>query len=281
MKNLFGINRYNEQKDGEKFIVKKLGDELARKREAFEKEERAFHKSAGLPAWVAIPAMIAAFVGMIGLVVFLEILDADTSFFLAMQSLGWLFVASIGFIVVGGGLTVFNMIKITRAQKSTAYAYLQADRKKLERACLDDMGVPLDAKPVDVACLMYSKKNGSLERATVWHGTTVNSESAFYVQNDVVMFAFTDCIFAVPRAWVLRVRCENKCLSVSNWTKDEPFNKGRYQAYKIRKNGNSGNLMIKPYYIVICRDGNYEEYQFFIPCYDAEPVLQAIGKPVE
>ena len=281
MKNLFGMNRYNEQKDGEKFIVKKLGGELARKQSAFEKEEVAFNKTAMLPAWISIPALIMTFAGLIALLVFFEIFDEDTSFAQAMERVGWLFITGIVLFAAGGGITAWNMIKAARATKTPAYAYLKERARKLNRECYDELGVPEDAKTIDVTGVAYKKKNGAADGKLPWNASYSNVEAAFYADADAIMFAFTDCVFAVPRARILSVKCVEKYISVAEWTKEEPFNKGRYKNYKIKKNGNSGNIMIKPYYTVICRDENYEEYQIIIPCYDAEPVVQAIGKPVE
>lgn len=282
MKNVLGVNGYNNQRDGEKFIVKRLSGELDVKREALRKESDEFQKTAGLPAWLTRAALIALPVGLVSLLIFFAMFEEETPFYEAFSRAGWLFCVSLALIVLSLVLFAIDYSKRKRAKASPAFSYLKERVDRLDRECYAELGVPENYTAIDVAALSYRKKGGMKDGKVPAFATYVNADVAFYADADAISFAFTDCVFAIPRDRILGVRRIDKKLCVSNWTKEEPYNKGRYKNYKIRQNNGYGiGYIIKPYYIVVCRDENYEEYHIIIPCYDAEPVIQAIGKPVE
>lgn len=286
MKNVFALEKRTETFDGEKFIARRVDKEYADKQKRQDEEENKFERTAGMPVWINVCGLVVLFLGTVFLCGFLEALE-DNSFALIYERAGWCLIVGCVFVAVGGIVLIVSAVRNKRAKESSAYAYLQEKRERLNRESLEAMRVSETAKRIDVIAMLYTKKKNGKTPYKEGGLTTVrfNLSAFVYAENEALHFAFPDCVFAIPFRWILRIQCIGKSISAAGWNKGEG-KKNRltgtfeWNGCKVTVN-NGGDYVTKPYYRMTLRDENYEEYYILIPCYDIETVFALTGRSAE
>ena len=287
MRNVFALEKQTKKYDGDKFIIRRADREIAEKQKRQEEEEKAFQRAAGFPVWLNIIGLVLFCFGLMFLGGFVEALDSDN--IKEIFDRAWWILVIGGVAAAGGGIIlILASVRNKRARASSAFAYIQERRDKLDKESYESLHVSETAKSTDVIAMLYKqKKNGKLSYKENNNFTTtqINLSALVYAENDALCFAFTDCIFAIPFSRIERIQCINKRIFVMSWNKGE-FKKNQftgtfvYNDCKITVN-NNGAYGFKPYYRIILRDENYEEFYILIPCYDIQPILSLTGKNVE
>lgn len=278
MKNVFGYDPKTNTLDGEIFVTKKIEGEIAKKREEFDNQAKIFERVAGMPKWFTLGTAIVWVAGLFLLALFFGIWE-DITFAETMQKVGWAFIAGICCFVVGGGGMVFVAVKCKRAMSLPAYRALKEQEMRLFAESLEALGVPNDGAVIDVIATKSKPGKNYNERGAFT--ANANQPVVVFKRDESLGIFMCDRVLYIPFSRIERIQCINKRLWAQNWNKPEPFNKGRYRAFKILRNNNSGAIGAKPYYRLVVRDENYEEYVIIVPSYDAEFIVPLTGKTVE
>lgn len=279
MKNFFGFNLTAGGLDGEKFLVRSPDRETAAKLENLTQEECNFNRIAGFPTWVNVSGLVCLFLGMIFSIGFLEALE-DISFRTAWDRAGWCFVVGAVLLCIGLAILVLSGIKRKRAMATPAYRYLREKTERLARESDEALGVPASARTIDVIGSYYKGKEGKEYKENGAFVSHFNYAVKIYSENDRLNIVYDHCLFAIPHSSIVRIQCIEKRIAAADWNKETPVRKGRYNNFKVGKD-NAGQYVTKPYYRVVVRDENHEEYAILVPCYDIDAVFSATGKTAE
>lgn len=282
MKAVFGINitedKHNSHVDGEVFISKRISENqqqsLDEERENIEKLE----KKSNLPIALNIVYYICLLVSLVGLVG-------------VTKNLGKLSIAQMYsnapllFIAIGICAPVWLVLfiyKKTRLSSVSKSEDLQITLNHVESqvtAAFAALGIPSNAKEMDVLCYRYKLNGDQISVKNIGMTTHLNLELMVYVADDCLCLADTEMRYSIPLKSISKIKTVNKRISVPEWNKDTPCNKGEYKQYKITKN--QYGFYFKPYYSIEIHYQN-EEYELLIPPYEL-PGMEELIKltPVE
>lgn len=264
--NLFSFDKRSGAFAGDMFVTRRIGATLKGKRDELEFEIKRYVRKL-FPMWLIITILVSA--------------AATAVCFMLADVLGESVEAStVTVLMISGGVAaglmtlcgVIAFIKLLLARRDPALVNITERQKQLDAESKEELDVPQDAAEVDVIACCYRVgrryRESSKYNYSVW---VFGGENA-------LCFADGERILTLPLGHVMGIERVDRGISVSEWNKEEAYNKGRYRAYKVRKSSNTDQYRIKPYYVLTVRDANYCEYTIKVPCYDIEAVLSAAGK---
>ena len=272
MKNAFSINVTTNENGADKFKVKKLSEELTRRKEQSENTITDITRAASIPRWLEWVAII---LGGFGLIVFASLLEAltDVGFATAYKNAGWLFYAGGASLIVALIIFILRTYKKRTTLNSPAVRDTLSESERLVYRCYEDLGVPYDADDVDIFAEGFKTKNGKTKRAGMFF-QYLNVACKIYRDGDNLYIADTDGVYAFPIVNFTGIVAVKKNATFNCWTKQQPFNKPPYKQYKVRHN-NYGMFFVKPYYSVRFTALN-EEYEIVIPSYEMDTLQKYV-----
>lgn len=272
MKNAFSLNVTTNENETDKFKVKKLSEELARKKEQSENLVTDITRAASIPRWLEWVAVILGGFGLIVLVSILRTLT-DVGFETAYKNAGWLFYAGGASLIVALVIFVIRTYKNKTTMSTPAVQNTFTESERLVNRCYEDLGVPYGADDIDVFCEAFKTKNGKTKRAGIFF-QYLNVSCKIYRDGENLYFADTDGVYGFPISNFTGIVAIKKNATFNCWTKQQPFNKPPYKQYKVRNNG-YGVLFVKPYYSVRFTAFN-EEYEIIIPAYEFDTLQKYV-----
>ncbi len=283
MKPFLGIdittNKKNEQMNGEEFIAAKPSQALTQSFEkSLENSEETIEKSK-LP----LPMRIVQWVcGILGAFIVCGILksfggeDAITPA-QAYQNVPWLFWLGGGCVIVWGILMLLSKRKENEVLSTDESTLVFDHLEKSSDAILADLGVPSDAKEIDVLSFFYKVKGDDIkvcEKAFI-SAPYMNPIFHAFADSDNLYLANLEYKYAFPLSAIKRIQTIKKATQITEWNKDEPHNKGTYKQYKISED-KYGCITCKCHHIVeIERNG--ELWGIYIPSYELPVIEELIG----
>ncbi len=139
----------------------------------------------------------------------------------------------------------------------------------------DELNIPSDADNVDILMFQYVNKNGEVvpKGNALSTALYLNIDMKVFVSNECLCLADLESVYSVPFGELKRIITIPKKICMPFWNKDEPFNKGRYKEYNIKKNQYE-SFFIKPYYILEFSH-NDENWGIYFPSYEL-PVIEKL-----
>jgi hypothetical protein len=188
------------------------------------------------------------------------------------------------FWIGGICLVVWAVLFFASSRKETAV--LESDEGSYSIQKLDSMvgtvlaelGVPQDAKSVDILKFKYVVKNEEIKPklATAFDRTQYeNSEFKIFSDESSLCFADVYGKYEIPLEELVGIRTVNKRISVSVWNKETPPTKGEFKQFKLKTN-DYGDVFFKPYYILEFNH-NGERWGIYFANYDLPAYEEATG----
>jgi len=205
--------------------------------------------------------------------------------YFALEALGLMESASAALILpiaLLGASMVFNVRarKLERARMSAARPDTSTDIKAAverfeaaSREAAHELGIPDDAKALDVFPFHYKLENGSPVR----HGKRNRYENlgvSAYRMGDRLCLATAQERLEIPLSDIQGYRVYDREYTVDMWLKEQASDSEAYADYHIRKSGFLGRRA-RTLCGVSIRHESGEEYELLIPAYDL-PVMQAL-----
>lgn len=162
--------------------------------------------------------------------------------------------------------------KVKIAMKGDEFQQKQSRLKELHEIYKQDMGVPEDAKKIDILKYDYIvKKRKGRERIYSKHTADYwNEEMLIYFENDMLCLAVVDEVFGFPVAEIASISCKKRKITFENWNKEEKWKAREYKKYRIREKKSSYYVMRSCCEVRILHEG--EEYRILLPGYEEETV---------
>ncbi|MBP5177485.1 MAG: hypothetical protein ILP02_02755 [Clostridia bacterium] len=271
MKNLFAV--YDKKGDEyERFVVKRVSpDKSSLLDEAAELSE-SFDKSSAPSDWMVmtfIPALA------IGLALILSYAFYNKSG--GALRLGWLTLTlGVAFMVYGAVCRVFIYLKRRKAAKDPERERLIERIKRISDSCKKELGVPADAKDVDVI-MPYIKvgKDGSQKPAPAGGFKYINYPFSVYSDEESVFFADSSQVIAIKKSWFTAAEDVDDPVRLPQWNKDKPYNSDDYLPYGIMP-ASGGAIVVKSTYRLTFDCGD-DQFEVILPDYDKDAFLSAGG----
>lgn len=259
--------------DGQRFLIRELDAETAKKQETLNDDFSAHEKKSTLALWARIVEWACFLFGGICVVGFLKAL-ASVSFETAWGNGGGILVVGLALLAVAFVLFRIEKKKSQKVVESDDFKRSTQDAEALRKEILEKLSVPADAAKVDVFGYPYKEKHGKRRDAGVM-SKYINVELLLFRENDDLCLADVGSVFAVPLDKIEKIVKINKRAMTTNWNKETPFDQGEYKPYKIAAN-QYGSLFVKPYYSIRFLSEGFE-YEILVPGYDIQPFLDMTG----
>lgn len=143
-----------------------------------------------------------------------------------------------------------------------------------------ELGVPENAKEVDVVQLTYRWKNGKLKIHTQGMETTpyTNIPMRVFRREDMLCLADACNRYELPIAGMRRLRLVKKPLVIQGWNKEEPGNAPFYKPYKLAYDG-YGRVRTRSYGLLeLTHEGT--DWALWLPPYELNYISALTGLPI-
>jgi len=144
-------------------------------------------------------------------------------------------------------------------------------------AVYSELAVPDDAKDIDILSFFYKIKDGEIKVQE--KGMQVfqyfNPEFKIFSDENNLYLANLEGKYAFPLSSIVKIHSVKKHIRIAGWNKDEKYNKGIYEQFKLTTD-NYGCIHCKQYYILeINHQG--ESCGIYFPGYEL-PTLEECTK---
>lgn len=283
MKPFLGIdittNKKNEIPNGEEFVVAVPSAALTQSFEKSLESSEETIESSKLPLPMRIVQWVCGFVSAFIVCGLLKSFGGEDGITpaLAYENAAWLFWLCGSCIIVWGILMILSKRK-ENAVLSTDESTLVFDHlEKSSDAILHDLGIPSDAKEIDVLRFFYKVKNDEIkvcEKAFI-PAPFMNPIFHAFTDSENLYLANLECKYAFPLSAIKGIKTVNKTTRIEEWNKDEPHNKGIYKQYKISEDKYSC-IICKCHHIIEIEHSG-ELWGVYIPPYEL-PVIEDLLK---
>lgn len=259
---------------GEEFVVDKINETGAALLDRAAEDVEELENRAELP----LPLKIAMYGSLIiGVAISGGIISAATESEDGL-TLGQMFSDMPFLFFIAGALLVLSAVLMLIARKSHKHL-IESDEHiravaKMDAAVrnvLADFGVPADAMDVDVLSFEFKAVDGEVK---IKKGQYIGNLSyKAYADGENLYLADPAEKYAFPLRELRSIATVNKSLSIVEWNKETPHNKGEYKQYKISED-KYGTIHFKPYHILKL-EHNGVEWGIYFPCYEL-PVFERL-----
>ena len=268
------LNKKNDQFNGNEFLVQKPSSSLSESLEAStDKAEKTIEKSK-LPLPFRI---VKSMCGIAALLIAGGILKADVSLAEGYHNAPWLFwtagICAVLWLIVW--LCSNHKAKSVLDSDESAQAFSHLDG--VANAVYSELAVPDDAKDIDILSFFYKIKDGEIKVQE--KGMQVfqyfNPEFKIFSDEENLYLANLEGKYAFPLSSIVKIHTVKKHIRIAGWNKDEKYNKGIYEPFKLATD-NYGCIHCKQYYIL---EINHQgvSYGIYFPSYEL-PTLEECTK---
>ncbi len=280
MKYFYGIDRTTDKKNdthlGEAFLAARISPAQQSQLERTVTEVVELEERSGLPGGLDL---LRTILGTLALVVFVGIVRglSNVTISKAYENAPWLFWL-LGICAAAWAVLTLIHRRIRKKVLDTG----DADRteRRMEAVLANswtELGVPADAKEVDVICFRHKWKGDTPKAATRGMETCENTAEVFrvYRKEDTLCFANAEARYEFDLPALKALRKVKKHIVVAEWNKEEPFDKGFYKPYKLTAD-NYGRIHAK-YSGELQLDRQGETWAILLPCYELNYIAALTG----
>lgn len=240
-------------------------------------------KRAKLPIAFRIAEWVSGVVGLILVSGFFSALTGDegVAFDKAYANSGWLLWVGIILLVASAAIFLFGKVKEKKVLDSEESKQTMSRLDSVSDNIFSELGVPADAKDVDVLSFFYKVKDGEIKACENISSSAPFSSSVFKIYADLenLYLVNLDGKYAFARSMLTSIRKINKRTIISGWNKDENFNKGIFKQYNI-KGDQMERIHCKCRYVLeLNREG--ELWNIYFPNYELPVFEEMTGLKAE
>lgn len=271
------VNKNNTEINGKEFITKSIPEE---KREMMdERASELQNKLAGAqtPGWMVTVKSIAGFAALI---------MAMNLFNVAMEKgLSAIFGENYitGTIICLGAIAIWLYLgREAKNRRKQAEADPETKRMTAELEAeiamsMHEMGVPDDARGMDILVFNYKVKDGEIQPSApmMMANVFMNFDCKAFDGGDSVCLADGDSVYSFKRSEIKALRKIDSKITVYSWNKEEAISDPKFAPYSISTN--KMGMVSCPYYYLVEIERGGEMHGLYIPCYEAEAIRELFG----
>lgn len=282
MKPFYGVDlttdKKNEQLNGCKFLVQEPTLALATSLDNSAEQALEHINCANLPRFFIILQMLC---GLAALIAVGGILSSEVSMAQAYRNAPWIFWTGGICAVVWGILSVLEHLKAKSVLGTDDSTYIMSHLHAASQAIYTELGVPTDAKDVDLLTFSYKVKDGTIKvkETGMQIAPYSNPEFKAFADNDHLYLVNLEGRYAFPLSAITAIRTVKKTIRIEGWNKEVACNKGIYKSYKLRKD-DWGCIHCKCCHIIELHHCG-EICGIYIPSYELPVFEQLTGRKAE
>ena len=271
------VDKHNTVINGSEFITNSISEEKRAEMDARADELQNLINQAKTPGWMVTLRSVAGFGSLImAMNLFQVVMEKGFSaLFAADQIMG----TSICLGAVALWFYLDRQGKM-RVKKMENNPELKAKNNALEveiAMTMHEMGVPVNAKAMDVLVFNYKTKDGKVEPVSpaMLPQIYMNFECKAFDGGDSVSIADSENVYTFKKSDIKMLRVVDAKSTVYSWNKQEEPTSSKYAMYGVSLN-KMGMATTSSYYVVeIEKDG--ETFGLYVPCYEAEILREVFG----
>jgi hypothetical protein len=283
MKPFLGIdltpNQKNEQMNGEEFVVAKPNLSLTRSLESTSENVDETIEKSKLPLPIRIGHWTCGTVGALVAIGIIKALGGEDGVTLsqAYQNASWLFWLSGACLVVWALLKLVSMRKEKNVLETEESSQAFNNLDKTCEAILADLKVPQDSREIDILSFFYKVKNDNIKvcEKGLQIAPYINPIFHIFTDSENLYLANLEGKYAIPLSQIKAIKSIKKTIRITEWNKDEAFNKGIYKQYKLSED-DFGCIICKGYHILEFEHEN-ELWGIYFPCYELPLIEELTG----
>ncbi len=289
MKPFLGIditeNKENDMANGEEFVARSISLEQSESLERVLTKAEDLEKSAKLALPLRIISWVSAILAIVCGYVFFEVIaeiEEDMSLVQMYNKAPWL-------VWIGCACAVaWLVIWFVGYKKKKAVMDSDDSRRVLtavssvEESIYYELGVPENAARVDILAFGYKVKGDELKAKTVGDNLAEyqNIEYRAFVSDGKLCLVDRESRYEFELSSLCAIRTVKKKINITDWNKEEKYNKGQYKQYKISEDDNLDTYYVKSYHILEF-EYNGEMWGIYFPCYEKEIFEELTGLAAE
>ncbi len=284
MKPIFGVditqNRKNTKITGTEFMSASVSASAQANFDSQKDEIDQISSKGKLPKWVLGIALALYIYGFFAIMMILRASE-DVEFAKIFDKVPWLIISGVLCLALGGIIHFISKKKEEKVSMENNLGYKYDTLSRQMNKMFSELGVPVDAKDVDVLVFCYKMKKGQPRAAVTspFSGAMTpfnNISLKMYAKDGSLCIADYESVYSFSLYELLSIKTVSKRIAVPNWNKNETYNKGIYKKYKITRDNRYGLTYFKPYHILeIERMG--EKYGLYFPCYELPAIEELTG----
>ena len=271
------VDKHNTTINGTEFITSSVSEEKRADLDARADELQNLINQAKTPGWMVTLRSVAGFGSLI---------MAMNLFQIAMEKgLSALFAADqiMGTSICLGAVALWfylDRVGKMRYKKVENNPELKAKNNALEieiAMVMHEMGVPANAKAMDVLVFNYKTKDGKVEPVSpaMLPQIYMNFECKAFADGDSISIADSENVYTFNKSDIKMLRVVDAKSTVYSWNKQEEPTSSKYAMYGVSLN-KMGMATTSSYYVVeIEKDG--ETFGLYVPSYEAEILREVFG----
>lgn len=271
------FSRINDIPDGDDFITATVSEVQSQSLVHAAGQAADLMEKADIPKPLRIVRVICEFVGLIiAFGIFRALLKEDSvSLSQAYQNAPWLFWVGGVCLAIWLILAAIGRKKKAEVMSSDESTYTSSNLDSISSNIFAELGVPADARDVDILSFTYKNKKGTAVAVTKGFARTpyTNYEYKIYVQDGSLCLANLEHRYEFPLSELRAIRTVKKRIAMAQWNKEMGYNDGIYSVYKITKD-QYDCYYIKPYHILEF-EHNGDLWGIYFPCYE-KPIFEKL-----
>ncbi len=271
MKPLFGVditkNKKNENLNAEVYLCQKISQTSQDSLGKVSDEAVEITEKMKAPVIIRVLHFVLGIVVVMLLRILVDIED-EMSFNETMAKTPWLIPVFIACVLAFVAIAFYMKKKQDNVTESDEYAIVENRIDAVSNNLYTELGVPQNAKEVDILSFKYKDKNGKVIAKGQGFLTPidfVNFPYKVYIEDGKLYIADLEKKYCVPFSRMVSISKVKKSIALPVWNKDIEYNKGEYKQYKIHYN--EGFFHVKPYYILNV-ECNGEILGIYFPSYE-------------
>ncbi len=289
MKPFLGVditeNKENDKVNGEEFITRSISLEQSQLLEKTSEKIEALGKSAKLALGLRIIEWISAAVAIASAFVFFEIIgeiEEDLTLIQMYNKNPWLVWAGAISGIIWLVLWLLGYKKKKKVMSSYDAQRVFSTVNDIEENIYYELGVPENAAKVDILAFGYKIKGDELKVKAIGDNLAPyqNIEYCAFVSDNRLCLVDKENRYEFELSSLRAIHTVKKKINITDWNKDEKYNKGQYKQYKIVEDDNIDTYFVKPYHILEL-EYNGEMWGIYFPCYEKETFENLTGLTTE
>lgn len=279
MKNVFAVKHPKNAEvtlpDGQGFITKKITDDQLHLIDKFDGKVKAINNKTKLPIWLLVIYYSMIFISIasiLGIVGGIE----DVSLQVAFQRGPLFFILLPVSLIVWIALALYKRYMTKKVTNSQELKDLQTEAIRIIDESKSQLGIPLDAIKIDTLHYFYDEKKGNIKPKTYGSAQYFNIEMHAFSDQEAFYLGDLTRLFRFPLNRLKSIIQIDKLIGMDNWNKPESINSPHYSEYRIKANS-TGALFFKPYFVLILKDQNNEDFSIIFPSYEKEALEEITG----
>lgn len=271
------VNKNNTEINGKEFITRSIPEE---KREKMDERASVLQNklvNAQTPGWMVTVRSIAGFAALV---------MAMNLFNVAMEK-GFSAIFGenhvTGTIICLGAIAVWLYLSHeakNRRKQAEADPEIKRISAEIEvdiAMMMHEMGVPDNAKSMDILVFNYKMKDGQVMPVApmMIPNVFMNFECKIFDGGDSVCLADGDSVYSFERSEIKGIRKVDSKITVYSWNKEEAISDPKFAPYSISTN--KMGMVSCPYYYLVEIERGGEIHGLYIPCYEAETIRELFG----